>query len=357
MRVAIDPKDIVNMKDLMREYPPGFDKKKMDALLAQFTDERTRYGVEDALRSDTVRAALSGAKAVRTMNGDVIVLDASAVKVERFNVDKALASVGWDAAREKGLVSPVVPRPSEQALREGLRSLDEAVATYRGSVPAIPSDAAVLSLSREKLLADVGGAEIHIRVRSDKVLPGILKDGRFKSQLETRTSGGMLDPAERASFEADFFGFRSADATKHPIYGYLVKPGDPKLAWTASGSVNHYGDVDVVLKPHVKLRATWTDGDSLDRNMRGAVQTPSPVLAPSPATLDRREDLGISKPVVSAGDYRYTEAQVWGGVSVDDIAEVRFPGQAPPSVKRLLKEKGVPFVEDVTVGTSTMRLR
>ena len=105
-----------------------------------------------------------------------------------------------------------------------------------------------------------------------------------------------------------------------------------------------------VLKDEVKKRATWTGNDSLNANVGGATMVPSPVLAPSPATLGRdHRQLAIGVDPLDTMTKRdgYLEMQVWGGLPLSDVEEVLFPGSAPTAAKRKLKELGIPFAEGV----------
>ena len=56
-----------------------------------------------------------------------------------------------------------------------------------------------------------------------KVL-GPQSGGRFKTQFETNTSGGMLGPSSRADAEEHLFSYpHSLDPKKRPVYGFTAK--------------------------------------------------------------------------------------------------------------------------------------
>jgi len=133
-------------------------------------------------------------------------------------------------------------------------------------------------------------------------LEKVLKEGRYKTQFETGTSSGQLDPDLRRRVETQLFGYHpSTDPTKRPVYGYLAKGGE--LNETILDEVGGYGNVHVVLKPDVNQRTTFTGVDSLFPRIDAA-----PLNAPT-------------KDVIPPGmNWRsYAEAQIHGGVSVSDI--------------------------------------
>jgi hypothetical protein len=145
------------------------------------------------------------------------------------------------------------------------------------------------------------------------LLDEILADGRLKSQFETDASRGSLMPAHRQYSEERMWGYpEDLPNEKRPIYGYMHRPGQTDH-WTDS-----YGEVELELKYAVRDRATWTDGDSFAQNM-----VPSPVNNPSHLSAD--VDLGSDPLGDGIGMSWYVEAQIHGGVSLDDVAAVHVP--------------------------------
>ena len=137
--------------------------------------------------------------------------------------------------------------------------MDEIV--ERGIHIAIPQ----FALFGEEVRADRGGS-----FRT----PGILADERVKSQFETGTSQGYLNPSFRSDFEADHMGVpQDIEETQRPIYGFI-----PTQIDEGTGEVNLYRDpaalysggwpfgrgVILRLKPGVEDRTTASFGDSLD---------------------------------------------------------------------------------------------
>ena len=145
---------------------------------------------------------------------------------------------------------------------------------------------------------------------------GVLEAGRFKTQFETGTSGGAYDPEYRKAGEARGFGIpEDINVTERPVYGYIDVPdGD---------NASSYGPVKFVLKPEVKRRATVTVGDSIDLINDGEI-VGTPALAPGPGSLYHNARR-LAKGEAPRG---YIEAQIQGGVTTADVAEVVFTKDA-----------------------------
>jgi Protein of unknown function (DUF3626) len=94
-----------------------------------------------------------------------------------------------------------------------------------------------------------------------KIAAELAKDGVYRNQFETRTSGGSTSLAHRRAWEDDLFGRRyaaGADAER-PKYGVLNLTLDPAGLATLCAQ---YGDSFLLLKPAVRYRATFTSRDS-----------------------------------------------------------------------------------------------
>ncbi len=197
--------------------------------------------------------------------------------------------------------------------------------------------------------------QVVVRVPGD-VIDDVLREGAIKTQFETQSSMGYFGPSTRARFENRAFGIpMGADPRSRPVYGVLVYTLDP-----ANEDADYYGDVTVVLKDSVRDRTTFTMGDSLD----GVVQ-PTPLNEPgigsfmhdsmtlSPLGLGRARDgvlldpdgalsrLRTSPTLVDVTYINYAEAQVHGGVTLADVERMVFKAEPHPTVKRLLRERGI----------------
>lgn len=166
----------------------------------------------------------------------------------------------------------------------------------------------------------VTNAEPRVRVGYD-VFNKILDDGRFKSQFETDTSGGLLDQNFRAAAENELFGYdHDLLPSQRPIYAYLSGARE-------SGWLDQYGSIQVVLRDDVKRRATFTLDDSLTKN-----SIPQPIYGNDPSlayawVMEPPGDIASAPMDELAG--AYPEMQVHDGLSVSDIAEVVIPHWEP----------------------------
>lgn len=172
-------------------------------------------------------------------------------------------------------------------------------------------------------------------IRTDDVgLNGMLKDGRLKTQFETGTSKGAVQPDARADLENNVFGYVwNTNPENRPIYGYKG----------TSGRARQYGNNKITLRKENKGRTTITNDDSMDGSIHeGGTATPiihgntSLDYLGSPDALDNylidngRDDLKEHIYSTTAGlknlkgsDGRgYIEAQIHGGVTPSDFAGI-----------------------------------
>jgi hypothetical protein len=142
-------------------------------------------------------------------------------------------------------------------------------------------------------------ADVVISVDS-RILEKLITDGRFKTQFETNTSRGALNKYLREQTDTAQFGYHPSTAPEmRPVYGYLTTGGT--IDKDRFAMVKQYGDLQFVLKRSTNSRSTYTTTDSLD----GAFY-PSPLGTPSAGAARGRSGL-------------YSEAQIHGGVSLDDV--------------------------------------
>jgi hypothetical protein len=169
-------------------------------------------------------------------------------------------------------------------------------------------------------------AERHIQRSIHKALPAIaisqhalgqvLNSGRVKSQFETYTSGGAMEPESRAAVEHKFFGYPH-DLPNHarPIYGYLTH--NPTVA---HAGVQAYGEHSLILhKPRIWHRTSAYVGDTLDHQNTGTMA--HPVQDFKLSGLPERGNPNhwrLDHPDYDE-DIPYTEAHYHGGVGLRDI--------------------------------------
>ena len=169
----------------------------------------------------------------------------------------------------------------------------------------------------------IDDAQIAVRVTVE-ALTGILRGRRFKTTHTTGTSGGLVNADDRTVTETQLFG----EHEHHPVYAYLTTDDDRG----GPGSTAMYGGIKVVLRNAVRDRSTVSSEDSLNMG-----------VLPSPATAVDRYSFRWLHPgtseyaasmitgVATGNAYAYFEAQVHGGVTVDDIDEVWVPNTIDPA--------------------------
>lgn len=205
-------------------------------------------------------------------------------------------------------------------------------------------------------------------VRADvAVATSILADGFMRNQHESMTSNGLLNPSRREEVEDWLF------SGHRPVYGYV--DGRNSIG-EDHGGVGQYGSLRFRLKDEVRERTTITGDDSLnhapDNDDYQDAYIPSAFLAPriesfdqsvveetlterlalDPYMLEQQGDMLL--PSVYMSPALYVEAQVHGGVTLDDIAEIVVPKMRPgpwavdQAFLDLAEARGIPvrFVDD-----------
>lgn len=234
------------------------------------------------------------------------------------------------------------------AIAERQRRGVDALALKHGM--SVPEYQRAVAAKLTTLFAD---GQVQIRLSPD-TLRQVLADGRFKSQFESGTSGGILAPMQRAGWEQQMFDSRlEMRGVDRPIYGYVADRQRDDL----NGPLNMYGTVIVWLKDSVLDRTTACVGDSFNASAQ-----PMPVASPDmtivpPAYLDpdrvvRRYSVDPRDPLewrsLRDSGAAYIEAQIHGGLKAADIAAVEFapygydirPGS---DVLARLKDEGIPY--------------
>jgi hypothetical protein len=163
----------------------------------------------------------------------------------------------------------------------------------------------------------------------------IVNKGEFDTVFETnRSNGAVAYDARRREEFASHDLHPNLDPNLRPVYGYVAF-NNPVMAGAAG-----YGNVRFELKPETKERASMTDGDSL-----GSYATPIP-MSGDPITREQAvggslgwsnlshqgqrtpvgEETIIQRVDSEQGAGRYIEAQVKGGVKIDDVARIHVDG-------------------------------
>jgi SPP1 gp7 family putative phage head morphogenesis protein len=175
-------------------------------------------------------------------------------------------------------------------------------------------------------------------------LPEIVEAGRFKSAAEMTTREGALGSAqERIAAERAVFGpaIDTMAPQDFPVTAALNANNDPR------GGASLFGDSHFVLRDSVRDRATMTPADS---GGSGAATRGKTVPARNPDGLIlERPELRAKGPMPLS----YIEAQIFGGVRIEDIAELHVDSrEMTPEVEsaaRRMQAAGVKvFVHDRT---------
>lgn len=252
----------------------------------------------------------------------------------------------WRAYHKTGVVPPGLARPG---VTPPLPSAD--VPAYLRGVPAAANVALVedassawsraveaaaraegLSVDEYRRRADtqvralVDGAAVWRR-DTPEAIEAVLRDGRWKSAVELAPAG----PYAKARRTIERVAFNVPEDTPdhaRPIYGYLA--GDPDGGATGAAQ---YGSVSVRFKRGLRTRTTLQEGDSLAITRRGALS--GDVLPMRASDADARAFYHTRTPKGTpllrarrvedvAGADEYVEAQLHGGVTLDDVEEVVF---------------------------------
>jgi hypothetical protein len=195
-----------------------------------------------------------------------------------------------------------------------------------------------VDLSQEALGKVAKTFDVYVNAPDLEVVRRIIEDGRIKNQFETHASTVNYNPVLRRQVEATIMGVPDgARPENRPVYGFTVPAGKSPLL--ASNTIG-YGRIGFKLKPSAYGRATWTAGDSLDH--RDIIQA-TPLLSPHVRSLggigilpgvraDLEEAMGWDEAAWSEHlhdlvmeERSYTEAQIHGGLPLDDIEAVTMP--------------------------------
>lgn len=221
-----------------------------------------------------------------------------------------------------------------------------------------------VALVEARLKEELAKNEIFVRI-SPANLEKVLSDGKLENTFESKSSSVKYKDRKlslkryqeaRRNGEMDALGI-PLDSTDRPVYGYFSKTENGRTLNAPFCVKNKYGDQDdpflevygsIALKIKSAKRAdtSWTGTDSLD-SRPAYFEGFSTVKSSSPDSPSY-----FSFPVASMGDPLrlawfdtdsdiYQEAQIFGGVSVNDIESVFSREPLPESVTQTLDKKGI----------------
>lgn len=219
-----------------------------------------------------------------------------------------------------------------------------------------PDERTELADVTRSVLIDAAQQDITVTVFPD-ALEAIVKDGRFKPAHELASEGdfhkGMVYMMQRDAYETNVMGVDpEMPLAAHPISGWAVRDGSMDTAF--------YGTVDVVLKPEVRERTSYTIDDSLNLQSRPLMYdemdnaSEEELLASSHWALSR-EDPGQVRDYWQDGpdmyEIGYIETQTHGGITLGDIAEVHVRSKTDYDTTTIeaLEAAGIAIFEDHVV--------
>ncbi len=199
---------------------------------------------------------------------------------------------------------------------------------------------------KKRLNTLVQEGQVTVAVRTGN-FEQVLKDGEFKNQFETKTSGGTLSENYRRDWESASLDVpMNTKGADRPIYGYMTDNASngSDLSWNGISSinsvqVNQYGDLRVVMKSDVRSRTTYMVGDSLSR--QGFAYSVDSPMTDDILTTNGFSTLGASVGFSGNVSASYVETQIHGGLKVTDIAKVYAPASKVEQVKTLIKNNGL----------------
>jgi hypothetical protein len=195
---------------------------------------------------------------------------------------------------------------------------------------------------------------------SEGGLEKVLSDGKYKNLFENNGRNAFIDAWKlerrdsqernklrkqmefRAVAEQMLFGIPVAGSKKsaRPVYGFFFEDGVEQIG--VNGGT--YGRLTMVMKRGVEERSTMTAGDSIAGQFMGV----SPLNDPKGIGVQGgwAGTVNDQKPDYSSYNNRYFEAQIFGGVKIEDIAYIAVPFNykfANKDVQKRLAELGVPI--------------
>jgi len=211
-----------------------------------------------------------------------------------------------------------------------------------------------LNLGAEQL-QQVAESPIAIRVTGDKIKK-IVEAGGFKSLTELpEPKFKYQDDYKEGRFDLEKGLWGLPNNSNSPIYGYFDTPLQPSV----ENQTKSYGDAKIILKDSVSGRATITAGDSINHGLTPVLVTDARKGNLSPEKVDsayisryfQRGASSVSRPIKSVRKIKsidYFEAQIHGGVSLNDIKSVKLEKYSivDSNTIAILEEKGIQVIRE-----------
>lgn len=191
----------------------------------------------------------------------------------------------------------------------------------------------------------------------DEYIENLVKDGRFKNQFETGTSGGTIHKGYRKTATRNLFGIETKGfkAKDYEKYGYLA-PKDYEEDFMSSfhGGLHNYGTTIIKFdKEKLRNRITYTIDDSLGPAVNRQIIADK-ITKPTLGSISTNNIEIINSVIDSRGifelrdlkeniyGFRYIELQYHGDLTLKDVKEICFTYRVPSEeVIDKLKEYGI----------------
>lgn len=228
--------------------------------------------------------------------------------------------------------------------------MDDIASSYIVDIDKVNSNIKNVNKHFEDFLSS-DDAQFCMRIDTEEVLPKIIESGKFKTQFETNTSGGVLSTYMRELTSENLFGWEDRPtAAGFEKYGYLRAGSFKDEVSLGDVAVSQYGDASITFKKkNLMDRTTLTFGDSLDAGGAYGEITPAKVndfdvrhsargmdrwattdeewqkLDDNVSDFTRMSNIQKNEFLMGNGisdgklSMRYTELQFHGDLTVDDI--------------------------------------
>lgn len=269
-------------------------------------------------------------------------------KLERLAGDR-------ESLKQKGLLTESVIARLEQAedmlngkIPINARKLDENQSDldlrHKKGEQDLSPEKTEAYINRAREILDSDDTQIFVTAH-DYLLNTILKTG-LKNAIERKGERKTKDERLkkylqfRTEIEKKVMGIEDGDPPpgySRPIYGYIASKADltNERLITSHDTTDLYGNVKLELIPDTKKRTSFTNGDSMDEeDIHAAVPYDTKSLVPWVYNdySERYDDDPIGSPprdIIDLTHGEYLEAQIYGGVSVNDIKAIHYTDKKP----------------------------
>ena len=208
----------------------------------------------------------------------------------------------------------------------------------------------------EHIKKEMVKADVAISIDNASLLK-VLDDGVYRNQFASGVGAGadfndFLDFKRQVEFDSWGTPF-SAKPKDRVIFGSMIRKDNSlnrrefkNTSWYSNGDKGN--TTVIVLKDKVRKRTTIIEGDSFIIHDTARDRVTVPLNAPSTKMLSPKDDNILvfggkeARPISKLWSRdTYIEAQISGGVGLDDIASIKFEKSPDNILKLKLKEKGI----------------